>query len=259
MKDPAFLFYSSDFLTGVADLTMEERGQYITLLCLQHQKGAISERILKISVPNCSAFVLSKFKKDSDGNYFNPRLGIESDKRSRHIPLKIAAACLGGLISSHKLKLDQAKFIREAFDIKKLKGKEREEIKRELSEWFKHMLNLYENRDRNRNRVKEEKKEWENSAIDQAKWIEYKDFRKKIHKFRFHSSDSEHRAIKSLMALSGGDKELSTKIINQTIDNGWKGFFKLKDGNDKTDNRTTSKVKSVNEVRKDFGNGSAGS
>ena len=41
-RDPAFLFYSSDFLSGIADLNMEERGQYITLLCVQHQKGRLN-------------------------------------------------------------------------------------------------------------------------------------------------------------------------------------------------------------------------
>lgn len=83
-KDPAFLFYSSDFLTGVSDLTFEERGQYITLLCLQHQKGRLSEKAIKIAVPNATADVLAKFKKDEKGLFFNERLEIESDKRSQH-------------------------------------------------------------------------------------------------------------------------------------------------------------------------------
>ena len=43
-KDPAFVFYTGDFLNGVIDMTMEERGQYITLLCFQHQKGHISQK-----------------------------------------------------------------------------------------------------------------------------------------------------------------------------------------------------------------------
>jgi uncharacterized protein YdaU (DUF1376 family) len=83
-KDPAFLFYSSDFLSGIADLTMEERGQYITLLCLQHQKGNLTEKTIKIAVPNISTDVLSKFIKDEDGNYFNKRLSEEILKRKTH-------------------------------------------------------------------------------------------------------------------------------------------------------------------------------
>lgn len=82
-KNPAFLFYSQDFIIGCADLTMEERGQYITLLCLQHQKGHISEKTIKLIVPNISADVLKKFIQDSAGNFYNERLALEAQKRTR--------------------------------------------------------------------------------------------------------------------------------------------------------------------------------
>jgi hypothetical protein len=80
-KDPAFLFYSSDFLNGVADLTMEERGQFITLLCLQHQKGTLTDKTIRLSLGSVSVDVLSKFLKDKDGNYYNERLSEEIEKR----------------------------------------------------------------------------------------------------------------------------------------------------------------------------------
>lgn len=80
-KDPAFLFYASDFITGVTDLTMEERGQYITLLCLQHQKGHLQEKTIRLSVGSVSNDVLSKFKQDEQGYYYNERLEIEVEKR----------------------------------------------------------------------------------------------------------------------------------------------------------------------------------
>jgi hypothetical protein len=83
-KDPAFLFYSQDFLTGVSDLTMEERGQYITLLCLQHQKGHLSKKIINISVPGVSKDVISKFDVDKSGLFFNKRLDDEKEKRRLH-------------------------------------------------------------------------------------------------------------------------------------------------------------------------------
>jgi uncharacterized protein YdaU (DUF1376 family) len=83
-KDPAFLFYTSDFLSGVSDLTMEERGQYITLLCLQHQKGHLSDKVINLCVGNATADVLHKFSIDNDGLYFSPRLDIEIAKRVEH-------------------------------------------------------------------------------------------------------------------------------------------------------------------------------
>ena len=80
-KDPAFLFYSSDFLTGCIDLTMEERGQYITLICLQHQKGHLTEKSIRLSIGNVSEDVLKKFDKDENGLIFNKRIEEEIEKR----------------------------------------------------------------------------------------------------------------------------------------------------------------------------------
>ena len=73
-KDPAFMLYSQDFLVGVSDLTMEERGQYITMLCLQHQKGHLTKKNIQISVGNVSEDVMEKFSVDEDGMYYNETL-----------------------------------------------------------------------------------------------------------------------------------------------------------------------------------------
>jgi DnaD/phage-associated family protein len=81
MNDPAVLFYTSDFLTGVMDMTMEERGQYITLLCYQHQKGHIKEETIRLLVGSCSDNVLQHFKTDENGCYYNKRMDIEKEKR----------------------------------------------------------------------------------------------------------------------------------------------------------------------------------
>ena len=80
-KDPAVLFYTKDFLTGVMGLTMHERGQYITLLCLQHTSGHLTEKEITLSVGEVSEDVLKKFTKDEEGKYFNPRMEEEAKKR----------------------------------------------------------------------------------------------------------------------------------------------------------------------------------
>jgi hypothetical protein len=82
-KDPAFLFYSNDFIGGVAEMTMEERGQYISLLCFQHQKGHLSIEIIQRLIPGVSDYVLNKFIKDEQGLYFNERLELEATKRAK--------------------------------------------------------------------------------------------------------------------------------------------------------------------------------
>jgi hypothetical protein len=84
MKDPAFLFYSGDFIGGVSEMTMEERGQYITLLCFQHGKGHLSLDFINRVVPNLSQYVLSKFVKDDKGLFYNERLELEAEKRKKY-------------------------------------------------------------------------------------------------------------------------------------------------------------------------------
>ena len=84
MKDPAFLFYSSDFLSGTMLMTDEEVGKYIILLCLQHQKGHLKEKDMLNICKEFNEDIFSKFKKDDEGNYYNERLEYESNKRKEY-------------------------------------------------------------------------------------------------------------------------------------------------------------------------------
>lgn len=84
MKDPAFLFYSSDFLSGTMLMTDEEIGQYIKLLCLQHQKGHLKEKDMLNICKTYNEDIFSKFIKDTDGNYYNERLEYEANKRKAY-------------------------------------------------------------------------------------------------------------------------------------------------------------------------------
>jgi len=83
-KDPAFLFYSSDFLTGTLLMSMEQKGKFITLLCIQHQKGHMSERDMLQICGTYDEDIFDKFEKDLDGKFFNERLKEEIEKRKSY-------------------------------------------------------------------------------------------------------------------------------------------------------------------------------
>lgn len=95
-KDPAFLFYSADFLVGVMDLTDEETGQYIKLICLQHQKGRLKKESIYRMFPNISDSVLEKFEIDENGLYYNPRVEEEIEKRERFVESRQENGAKGG-------------------------------------------------------------------------------------------------------------------------------------------------------------------
>jgi len=82
-KDPAFLFYTSDFLTGTLTMTDEQVGKYIRLLCLQHQKGELNEKDMLFICKSHDEDIFAKFK-NIDGKYFNERLREESIKRIKY-------------------------------------------------------------------------------------------------------------------------------------------------------------------------------
>lgn len=79
---PAFQFYPQDFLVGTADLTAEEVGGYIRLLCYQWAKGSIPNDVTKlmqmsgISSSNSLANVQLKFRLCDDGTLRNDRMEL---------------------------------------------------------------------------------------------------------------------------------------------------------------------------------------
>lgn len=83
-KDPAFLFYTSDFLTGVTLMNYEQRGKYITLLCLQHQNGHLSEEDMLVICGKRDKKIFAKFVKDEEGLYYNERVDVEKEKRRKY-------------------------------------------------------------------------------------------------------------------------------------------------------------------------------
>ena len=85
-KAPAFQFYAQDFLSGVMDLTMDERGLYITLLARQwtifDEKGIPKKRLALLvgfELDNLPEMIKEKFVDNGD-YFFNSRL-MESFKQ----------------------------------------------------------------------------------------------------------------------------------------------------------------------------------
>ena len=82
-KDPAVLFYTSDFLTGVRRMTYEQVGKYITLLCMQHQYGSLTEKDMLHICGTYDEDIWCKFEK-TDAGFLNKRMHEEAEKRKRY-------------------------------------------------------------------------------------------------------------------------------------------------------------------------------
>ena len=86
MKNPAVLFYTGDFMTGTLFLNNEEVGAYIRILCMQHQKGHLTEEEMFQICKKKEIFssIILHFKKDKKGLYFNKRMELEIEKRQKY-------------------------------------------------------------------------------------------------------------------------------------------------------------------------------
>lgn len=84
MKDPAILFYTSDFLTGTMTMTDDQVGKYIRLLCLQHQKGRLTEKDMLFICKSYDKDIYDKFIVNGDGRYYNERMEKEIQRRVKY-------------------------------------------------------------------------------------------------------------------------------------------------------------------------------
>lgn len=209
MNDPAVLFYTSDFLTGVIDMSMEERGMYITLLCYQHQKGHIEEKTIRFLLgyakDNLPEVIMKHFKIDNEGKYYNARMDLEKEKRSKFVETRRENGSKGGRPAKKKEK-----------PIGKPSGKPLGKPKNNLM--GNENDNIYYN----------------NKELNNI-FIEYLDLRKKL---KLVNTD---RAIKLLLnKLEPYNDDVKYKMLEQAIEHSWKSIYELKE--EKKDNSDEVKL-----------------
>ena len=80
-KDPAFLFYPGDYVSGTMGMTFEEKGAYMDLLMLQFNRGHMNTHMIQHTIGHLWEQVKCKFIQDDEGLWYNVRLDIEKEKR----------------------------------------------------------------------------------------------------------------------------------------------------------------------------------
>lgn len=85
MKDPAFLFYSADYLVGVLGMSWEDQGRYMFIMATMHQKGRLKEETIRFLVGSISDSLKSKFEIDDQGNWYQKRLETEISNRANFV------------------------------------------------------------------------------------------------------------------------------------------------------------------------------
>ena len=204
-KAPAFQFYAQDFLTGVMDLTMEERGLYITLLARQwaifNENGIPKKRLpfwLGFEWENLPGLVKEKFTDNGD-YFFNKRL------QETFLDLK-----------SYKEK-------------QSINGKKGGRPKTQTKAKKRSSMKIEDRSMKNEDRKKkiEVVLPYESENFKKA-WQIWKEYKSKEFGFKYKTVQSEQAALVKLSNETDNEQH-AIKCINNSMANGWKGIFPHKE------------------------------
>ena len=209
-KAPAFQFYAQDFLTGVMDLTMDERGMYITLLARQwtifDEKGIPKKRLALLvgfDWDYLPEMIKEKFVDNGD-YFFNSRL-MESFKQLKSYKEKQRLnGQKGGRPKTQTITKKRSSL---KIEDRRLKNEDRKK----------------KNEDRKMKIEVEAVKPYETENFDLA-WNNWKEYKRLEFGFNYKTIHSEQAALTQL-----GNKTTSEQhaidSINNAMAKGWKGIY----------------------------------
>lgn len=166
-KDPAFLFYSKDWLEGTAEMHPSEKGVYIDLLCHQHQKGdlpASTERLARIvGLPHDSFMQIwgelsKKFEPIDEPNgepnatrIANKKLSTVMGERSEKGKRNRISGTFAAVLKKADLSKKQYNEVRSMFKIEEFEHIDTERLTECLTEWLGKCLKSIANGNGNAN------------------------------------------------------------------------------------------------------------
>jgi len=201
-KAPAFQMYAQDFLTGVMDLTMEERGIYITLLCKQwsvNNTNGIPKKRLRLFLgydwENLPEMVKEKFVDNGDYFYNKRLLQIVLDQNAFREKQRLNGLKGGRPKTQKKPKKSSSMKIED-------RSKKIEEEKVDIIYPYtsKEFINI---------------------------WSNWKIYKAKEFKFNYRTLQSEQAALKKLSNDSDNESH-AIESIELAMANGWKGIYPQK-------------------------------
>jgi uncharacterized protein YdaU (DUF1376 family) len=220
-------------MDGVAMLTMEERGMYISLLCYQWTHGPLDPKrvglFLGLPWDSISLEVRQKFKKDDNGRIYNQRL---EDERAKRAAFK------------EKQRINGQKGGRPKNPNKTQTKPKRKPKKKPLGNGDGNG-SVYDNENGSGNVTREVVFPFSSKTFADQ-WDVWKEYRSEEHGFKYRSPSTEQAALKKLSTLSQGNEETAIEIIHQSLANGWKGFFPIEP------KRSTSKDRSPSEMAAEY-------
>lgn len=259
---PAFQFYAQDFLTGVMYLTNEEKGIYITMLAKQWTDGKIPKKRLGFLVgydwDKLSEELKEKFT-DLGDYLVNERLEKEREKKEKFIEKQSENGKKGGRPKKKKTSESTEKPKEKTqTKPKPFKNKNPKENQKKPLEDRRLKTEKEDEKEKRKGGVgKNEKSDlkipWETENF-RVQWRHWKIYKKKEFGFKFKSLQSEQAALTELANKSGGEEKKAVAIMHQSMSQGWKGLFELKNnGNEKINGKAKYSSEYENDLKRRLG------
>lgn len=159
-KDPAFLFYSKDWIEGTMEMTPEEKGVYIDLLVHQHQKGSLpqeTKRLCKLVGLSESEFLpiwgglKSKFTQTEDNRLHNQKLTTVVTERLETGQKNKIIGTLASVVRLSKKPDELKKIAKQGFRFEDFLPFINHSLTEKVTEWFTERLSSLEDVNANAN------------------------------------------------------------------------------------------------------------
>lgn len=142
--DPAFLFYSKDWLSGTAEMMPDEKGVFIDLMVHQHQNGSIPTELDRIA--RIVGLPLSEFKRiwkvvgkkyfEEDGRLYNRKMcDIMGERKDKGWRNKITGT-FAAVLRKENLNKSEYNAVRKQFKIDDWLETDSERLTERLTEWL---------------------------------------------------------------------------------------------------------------------------
>jgi len=156
-KDPAFLFYSKDWIEGTAELMPDEKGVFVDLLAHQHQKKGLPTDINRLA--RLVGLSFEEFEKiwviigdkfeEFEGRLFNKKLLKVMDSRSEKGKKNTIIGTFSGILRKEKPSEKEYTFIKNSFNYEEFMRFDSERIYERIYEWYMERLKSIENANAN--------------------------------------------------------------------------------------------------------------
>lgn len=142
-KDPAFLFYSKDWIQGTSKLFPAEKGVYIDLLAHQHQDGFLPSEINRLAkmvgISEQDFIVIWETLKDKffnlDGKLYNKKLEELILDRQINGQVRSVVGAFGRIIRQLNIPNSERALIKEMFDFNEFLSVPKQTLSKTLATW----------------------------------------------------------------------------------------------------------------------------